>query len=65
MHEEVLLAGGQGGLKAGKYHWMLHAYWKIVVFFVQLRKNTNQPLPQHGVTLATTPSTHQCPPGSK
>jgi len=26
MHEEVLLAEGQGGLKAGKYHWMLHAY---------------------------------------
>jgi len=26
MHDEVLLAGGQGGLKAGKYHWMIHAY---------------------------------------
>jgi hypothetical protein len=29
MHDKVLLAGGQGGLKAGKYHWMIHAYQRI------------------------------------
>ena len=29
MHDKVLLAGGQGGLKAGKYHWMIHAYQNL------------------------------------
>ena len=26
MHERVLLAGARGGLRAGKYHWMIHPY---------------------------------------